>query len=250
MPRSWRNPLQLGFGFLDALLLLAHFVAHGVDGVLDFAALGEQAAIPVDVGDFVGDFGGGALRILADGADVHQRRVAVLFHPQAARQDLQGQLRRDGRLVFVEFGAPDLLEIQVPDDFSQDRPGLHDLLLGHQEEGIVAHAVRLALVERIHVHRVFADLELGGGGELSSASSACRPCRHDGQQRDGEDDFLAIADDAPIVEEMEGGGLGFFCHGNFRPEMSSGARAPARTACRSEQGKGGRSPVAFPVRSD
>ncbi len=242
------DALQLGFGFFHAFLLLAHLVAHRVDGVLDLAALGEQPAVPVDVGDFVGDFRG-QLLVFGGDADVHQRRVAVLLHAQAARQDLQGQFRGHGRLVLVELRAPDLLEVQVPDDRRQHRPGPHDFFLRHQEEGIVAHAVDLALVEGIHVHGVFADLELGGRGELLRHHQRVGGARHDGEQRDRQDDLLAVADDAPIVEEVEGRGLGFFCHGGYVLQMPGGAMPP-RVAGLSGTGKRRPSPVASPVLPD
>jgi predicted small lipoprotein YifL len=206
------DALQFGLRLLHPLLLLAHLVADGVNGPLDFPPLGVQPPVPVHVGDLVGDLRR-ALRILGRDPDVHQHRVAVLLHPKAPGQNLQRQVDRDRRFVLVEFRAPHPLQVQPADHLRQHRTRAHDLLLRHQEERIVPHPGGLPVVERIHVHGVLADLQLRGRRELLGHHQRVGRARHDGQQRHRQDDLLAVADHPPVIKKMEGRGLVVFCHG-------------------------------------
>ena len=179
---------------------------------MDFTAFGIQAAVAIDIGNLVGDIGG-ELGVFAFHADVHERRIAILLNAQVARQDLQSQFGCDWRLVFVELQAPDPLQIQIANDLRQNRARSHDFLLRHQEERIVAQAAGLAVVERVHIHRIFEHFQLSDGRELLGHHQRISRARHDGQQGDRENDFLAVPNDAPVVEKVKGCGLRFFCHG-------------------------------------
>jgi len=195
------DALEFGLRLLYPFLLLADFVGHRIDRPLDFPAFRVQPPVAVDIGDLIGDFGR-PFGIFRGHADVHQRRVAILLHPQTARKNPQRQFRHDGRFVLVKLRAPDPLQVQIADHLHEDRARSHDLLLGHQEKGVVADAGRLAVVERIHVHGILAHLQLGGGGVLVRHHQGIGGPRHDGQQGHRQDNLLAVAHHAPVVKEV------------------------------------------------
>jgi len=74
--------------------------------------------------------------------------------------------------------------------------------LRHQEERVVAHAVDIPLVKRVHIHGIFAHLNLGERGIFLRHHQRVGRTGHDGQQRHRQNDLLAIADDPPIIEEV------------------------------------------------
>ena len=177
------------------------FLQRG-NAALGLESLQSQARIAIDLCNGVGDSCGFVL-LFAEHPDFNQRGVARLANVDMALENQKRHIRSQRTFLFVS-GRPLGVEVQIGDHGVEDRFGLNFLEFGLEEIRVIKtrRSIRTATnvldVLRIFFHR---DAHCAGIGFRQDERDERRRQRH--QKKDRQDDRLANADNAPIIQKMQ-----------------------------------------------
>ena len=187
--------------FVDLFFLFLELGFQGLDAAEAPLFPLLQAMVLIRFGDRLGQFRG-LLGFFTINTDLDQAGIANRTQDHSAFEQTHRFGGFERAVASIVLSAPFFVQAQVIDDLAEDDFGLDEFKLGLNEVRIVA-AHHPAVGEARDVRLVVFDLDAGAAGVRFGEDKGHQRCRDDDEQKDGQDDGLANANDAPIIQEVQ-----------------------------------------------
>src|SRR5208283_1310284 len=197
--------VHIGLNGLDLLSFRLELIFQYLDTILGELFAQTEAVIAVGFGNVIGE----ARRIVfvfAINGDSDKLGVAYWQQAHSFLEKLHG-LGSFERFTAKVFFPPLDVQVQRFDDFSQNNTILDDFKFGLNEIGIIRSVGHVTANARNVCNKVRFDSDSGRAGVGFGQKERYCCGNNGGNQKNSDDDGLANADDAPIVQEVQPGFL-------------------------------------------